>query len=307
MGIDSNVQRIIRSIAENGIRAARKWALEALEADTTQKNRPFVTRYKSILSSKGADMIELPMNLRDTMPCEDVSVSFKESGHYLGERERQAFRDISKMAGGSRRLMETQISYKNATLLYGPPGTGKTTFGRHVAYKMGLPFCYLNFSRVVDSYMGATSRNLSQAFTYASSNPCVFMPDEVDAVCANRERTGGSGTEREMGRVTVTLMQEFDCLANDVVAIAATNRPDLLDEAFVSRCPLKCGMLPFDEEGRKAMAPKFPADTGMQPPGEEVDGIAREAVNQRETVGRLVRAIAEELAAVENTMPGDGP
>lgn len=64
MGIDSNTQQISRAIAENDIRAARKRAMEALEADTTQKNRPFVTRYKSILSSKGASLIELPANLK---------------------------------------------------------------------------------------------------------------------------------------------------------------------------------------------------------------------------------------------------
>ena len=100
---------------------------------------------------------------------------------------------------------------------------------------MNLPFCYLNFSKVVDSYLGATSKNISQAFTYASANPCVFMLDEVDTISSNR--ADKSGAEKEIGRVTITLMQEFDKLANDVVVIAATNRLDILDDAFVS-CPI---------------------------------------------------------------------
>ncbi len=306
MGIDANTQQLIQAVAENNIRSARKWAIEALEADKTQKNRPFVNRYKAILSSAGANMIELPGSLKNIMLCEDVTASFKEKRYYLGVREKRISEEILKMAKVSQRLMEMQIPYKNATLLYGPPGTGKTTFGRYVAYKMGLPFCYLDFSRVVDSYLGGTSRNLSQAFTYASTNPCVFMLDEVDAICANRERAGGSGTEKEMGRVTITLMQEFDKLANDVVVIAATNRLDLLDQAFISRCPLKCEIAPFAEEERKAMAIKFLGDTGMELSAEEVDAIVREAEDQRQTINRLVLAIAEKLSAEAETMTGTG-
>ena len=67
MGLDDNVQHIIKSIAESNIRDARKWSVLALEADTTQKNKWFVNRYKSILTSEGANIIELPGNLKDVM------------------------------------------------------------------------------------------------------------------------------------------------------------------------------------------------------------------------------------------------
>ena len=247
MGLGNYEQNLIKSIAENDIREARKWAVAALNADTTQKNKGFVTRYKNILTSEGAGMIELPGNLKDILVCEDVSLSFKENRYYVTERQEIIAKNIFRLAKVSGKLMELMIPYKNATLLYGPPGTGKTMFGKYIAYKMGLPFCYLNFSKVVDSYMGVTSRNIAQAFTYASTNPCVFMLDEVDTISCNRERTS-SGADREIGRVTVTLMQEFDKLANDVVVIAATNRLDILDKAFVSRCSQKYEMPPFTVE-----------------------------------------------------------
>ncbi len=296
MGLDANTQQLIRAVAEGDIRLARKWALEALDADKTQKNRPFVNRYRSILSSEGANRIELPGNLKDIMLCEDVSLSFKEGRYYPGEQEARTADEIVKMAKVSQKLMEMQIPYKNATLLYGPPGTGKTTFGRYAAYCMGLPFCYLNFSRLVDSLLGGTSRNLAHAFSYASANPCVFMLDEVDTICANREKYGGGGAEKELGRVTVTLMQEFDRLTNDVVIIAATNRLDLLDAAFVSRCPIKCEMLPFGEGERRIMAARFLADTGIRLPEEQIERVVREAKDQRQLIDRLVLAIAEKLA-----------
>ena len=78
MGLGNYEQNLIKSIAENDIREARKWAVAALNADTTQKNKGFVTRYKNILTSEGAGMIELPGNLKDILVCEDVSLSFKE-------------------------------------------------------------------------------------------------------------------------------------------------------------------------------------------------------------------------------------
>lgn len=293
MGLDNNEQQIIKAIAENDIRSARQWAVIALNADKTQKNKWFVNKYKSILTSEGANIIELPGNLKDILLCEDVSVSFKENRYYLTDNEKRISEKIFRMAKVSEKLMEMQIPYKNATLLYGPPGTGKTMFGKYVAYKMKLPFCYLNFSRVVDSYLGATSRNISQAFTYASSNPCVFMLDEVDTICSNREKN--SGAEKEIGRVTITLMQEFDKLANDVVVIAATNRIDMLDKAFVSRCSLRYEMAPFTEEESKAMVYKFLNDISVNFSEYEVDSVILNGKDQREIMNKLIVAIAERV------------
>lgn len=295
MGLGNNEQQIIKAIAENDIRAARQWSVLALDADKTQKNKWFVNKYKSILTSEGANMIELPGNLKDIMICEDVSVSFKENRYYLTESEKCISENIFRMAKVSQKLMEMQIPYKNATLLYGPPGTGKTMFGKYVAYKMNLPFCYLNFSKVVDSYLGATSKNISQAFTYASGNPCVFMLDEVDTISSNRAKTGGDGSCTEIARVTITLMQEFDKLANDVVVIAATNRLDMLDDAFVSRCSLRYEIAPFTEDESRAMVYKFLNDVSMELSEYEVDSIIRNGKDQREIMNKLIIAIAERI------------
>lgn len=299
MGIDSNVQNIIKSIAESNISDARKWSVLALEADTTQKNKWFVNKYKSILTSEGANMIELPGNLKDIMVCEDVSLSFKEGRYYLTDKEKRIASEIFKMSQVSQKLMEMQIPYKNATLLYGPPGTGKTMFGKYIAYKMHLPFCYLNISRVVDSYMGATSRNISQAFTYASANPCVFMLDEVDSISCNRSSSGNGSADKEMSRITITLMQEFDKITNDVVVIAATNRLDILDTAFVSRCSSKYEMVPFTKDESRAMIYQFLGDIGMKIPEFDIDEIIQNEKDQRSIMSKLIRKIANVIAEGE--------
>lgn len=204
MGMTDNQKKLIRAVAENDIRSAKKCAIACLSEDTTQKNQSFVNRYKTILTSEGANLFELPSDLREILVCEDVSLTFREDRYFLTEEKKTLAEKIVKMSRVSQKLMEMAIPYKNASLLYGAPGTGKTLFGKYIAYKLGLPFCYLNFSRTVDSYMGATSKNIAKAFSYAASNPCVFMLDEVDTISCNRAG-GMSGAEKEIGRVTITL------------------------------------------------------------------------------------------------------
>lgn len=294
MGLGIYEQNLIKSVAENDIREAKKWAVLALNEDTTQKNKDFVTRYKNILTAESSGIIELPGNLKDILICEDVSLSFKENRFYVTKKQDAIAKNIFKLAKVSGKLMELMIPYKNATLLYGPPGTGKTMFGKYIAYKMKLPFCYLNFSKVVDSYMGVTSRNIAQAFAYASSHPCVFMLDEVDTICCNRERAS-NGSDKEIGRVTVTLMQEFDKIANDVVVIAATNRLDILDEAFVSRCSQKYEMLPFTAEESKNMVNKFLNDISISISDMEIEQIIQKNNDQRFIMSNVVQLIASKL------------
>ena len=158
MGLSENQKRLIQAISQNNVTEAKKCAVACVTEDTTSKNKFFCDKYRSILESSGNNMIELPHDLKNIVCVEDVSNSFKEGRYYLSEREHKIFNDIVRMKKVTEKLMEMRIPYLNSTLLYGKSGTGKTTFGKYVAYKMGLPFCYLNFSNLVDSYMGSTSK-----------------------------------------------------------------------------------------------------------------------------------------------------
>jgi len=90
-------------------------------------------------------------------------------------------------------------------------------------------------------------------------------------------------------------MQEFDKLANDVVVIAATNRLDMLDDAFISRCSLRYEMAPFTEEESRAMVYKFLDDVSMKLSEYEVDSIIRNGKDQRAIMNKLIIAIAERI------------
>lgn len=294
MGLTSNQQQLIRAVAENNMQLAKKCAIACTVEDTTQKNAWFCKKYKQILENSGS-MIELPHNLKSILCMEDVSVSFKEGRYYLSEREKAVFDTIVRMKKVNERLMEMGIPYLNSTLLYGESGTGKTTFGRYVAYKIGLPFCYLNFSSLVDSYMGNTSRNISKAFNHVVANPCVFMLDEIDCISIRRSDSGNGGCDSEMARVTITLMQEFDKLTNDIVVIAATNRMDRIDEALLRRFSVKHEVKPLNEEERSELSYKFLKDVGMYLPYEEFLPFIDKEQNQSILLNELVRLISEKI------------
>lgn len=294
MGLTSNQQQLIRAVAENNMQFAKKCAISCVTEDTTQKNKYFCNRYKQILENSGS-MMELPHDLKSILCIEDVSLSFKEGRYYLSEREKEVFDTIVRMKKVNDRLMEMGIPYLNSTLLYGESGTGKTTFGRYVAYKMGLPFCYLNFSSLVDSHMGNTSKNIGKAFNYVVANPCVFMLDEIDCISIRRSDSSDGGASGEMARITISLMQEFDKLTNDIVVIAATNRMDRIDEALLRRFSVKHEVKNASNEEKVRIAKKFLMDIDMPLSYGEIESIAEQSRNQSEVINNVVRLISEKM------------
>ena len=307
MGLTNNQQQLIRAVSENNMQQAKKCAIACVVEDTTQKNAWFCKKYKQILESSGGNMIELPYDLKSILCVEDVSNSFKEGRYYLSDREKEVFESIIRMKKVNDRLMEMGISYLNSTLLYGESGTGKTTFGRYVAYKMGLPFCYLNFSSLVDSHMGSTSKNISKAFNYAISNPCVFMLDEIDCISIRRSDSSDGGASGEMARITISLMQEFDRLTNDIVVIAATNRMDRIDEALLRRFSMKHEVKPLDREEKKELVCKFLDDVGMDFPLNEIMPLIDKNENQSTLLNELIQKISQKIydEIREDMMNGD--
>lgn len=122
MGLTEIQKEMIRGIATNNILKARQGALGALNEDTTQKNKNFVARYKSILTSEHGFLYELPAELKGLLQCEDVSMSFKESRYYVSEQQMELASKIFRMAEVSQKLMELQMLpkfFQNHRQLYG--------------------------------------------------------------------------------------------------------------------------------------------------------------------------------------------
>lgn len=120
-------------------------------------------------------------------------------------------------------------------LLYGPPGTGKTLLARAVAGEAGVPFFSISGSEFVEMFVGVGASRVRDLFRRAKENaPCLIFIDEIDAV--GRQRgvgIGGGNDERE--QTLNQLLTELDGFEDNagVIAIAATNRPDVLDRALL--------------------------------------------------------------------------
>jgi cell division protease FtsH len=120
-------------------------------------------------------------------------------------------------------------------LLYGPPGTGKTLLARAVAGEAGVPFYSISGSDFVEMFVGVGASRVRDLFEQAKNNsPAIIFVDEIDAVGRHRGAgIGGGNDEREqtLNQLLVE-MDGFDVKTN-VIMIAATNRPDVLDPALL--------------------------------------------------------------------------
>ncbi|MCS5718076.1 ATP-dependent zinc metalloprotease FtsH [Herbiconiux sp. CPCC 205763] len=140
-------------------------------------------------------------------------------------------------------------------LLYGPPGTGKTLLARAVAGEAGVPFYSISGSDFVEMFVGVGASRVRDLFQQAKENsPAIIFIDEIDAVGRHRGAgMGGGHDEREqtLNQLLVE-MDGFDVKTN-VILIAATNRPDILDPALLrpGRFDRQIGVDAPDLNGRK--------------------------------------------------------
>lgn len=288
-------RKLIETVCRNDLQSAKKIVKIILEQDKTQKNRMFVNRYLTMLNNSAMNLMELPADLKNLLIMEDVSVSFNENRYYLSNRESKVVEKILKLNKASQRLAEIGVNYINSTILYGESGTGKTTLGRYIAYKIGIPFAYLNFSRVVDSYLGSTQKNISKVFDHVKQQKCVFMIDEIDAIGMRRRDSKEVG---EMSRIVISLMQNLDTLTSDVVFLGATNRLDIIDEALLRRFTTKHEVKRLNQKERYEMASKFLTDVDFDYDDEWLIGICEKDNTQAGLMNKLVEALVEKY--VEN-------
>jgi cell division protease FtsH len=188
--------------------------------------------------------------MRQAQGTNNQALSFGKSRArmFLGNKTVVTFLDVAGVDEAKTELQEVVEFLKypekfnslgaripRGVLLVGPPGTGKTLLARAVAGEAGVPFFSISGSEFVEMFVGVGASRVRDLFEQAKRNsPCIVFVDEIDAVGRQRGAgLGGSHDEREqtLNQILVE-MDGFDTNTN-VIVVAATNRPDVLDPALL--------------------------------------------------------------------------
>jgi len=180
-------------------------------------------------------------------------------------------------------------------LLYGPPGTGKTLLAKAIANEAQSNFISIKGPELLNKYVGESEKGVREVFEKARSNaPTVVFFDEIDSIAGERGRHSGDSGVGE--RVVSQLLTELDGLEEleDVVVIATTNRPDLIDSALVrpGRLDRHVHVPVPDEEARRKI---FEVHTRGKPLAEGVD-LADLAARTEGYVGADIEAVCREAS-----------
>ena len=169
-------------------------------------------------------------------------VSFREKSNQITFKDvagiseaKQELEEVVEFLKSPQKFLNLGARIPKGVLLVGPPGSGKTLLARAVAGEANVPFFHISGSEFVEMFVGVGASRVRDLFTRAKkAAPCIVFVDEIDAVGRQRGTgLGGSHDEREqtLNQILVE-MDGFEANTN-VIVVAATNRPDVLDPALL--------------------------------------------------------------------------
>ncbi len=143
--------------------------------------------------------------------------------------------EIKEFLENPKKFQALGARIPKGVLLYGPPGTGKTLLARAVAGEAGVPFFSISGSDFVEMFVGVGASRVRDLFEQAKQvSPCIIFMDEIDAVGRHRGAgMGGGHDEREQTLNQLLVEMDGFEMKDNIILIAATNRPDILDPALL--------------------------------------------------------------------------
>ena len=184
----------------------------------------------------------------------------------------QELQEIKEFLENPKKFQSLGARIPKGVLLYGPPGTGKTLLARAVAGEAGVPFFSISGSDFVEMFVGVGASRVRDLFEQAKQNsPCIIFMDEIDAVGRHRGAgMGGGHDEREQTLNQLLVEMDGFEMKDNIILIAATNRPDILDPALLRPGRFDRQVV-VDRPDRKGRRKILEVHTRGKPLGKQID------------------------------------
>ncbi|WP_435193886.1 CDC48 family AAA ATPase [Natronomonas sp. EA1] len=288
--VGADLESLAKEAAMNALRRIRpELDLESdeIDADVLESMRVTEGDFKEAL--KGIS----PSALREVF-VEVPDITWEDVGGLNDTKER--LRETIQWPLDYPQVFETlDLEAAKGVLMYGPPGTGKTLLAKAVANESQSNFISIKGPELLNKYVGESEKGVREVFEKARSNaPTIIFFDEIDSIAGQRGRNASDSGVGE--RVVSQLLTELDGLEEleDVVVIATTNRPDLIDSALLrpGRLDRHVHVPVPEEDGRKRI---FEVHTRKKPLADDVDLDAL-AARTEGYVGADIEAVCREAA-----------
>jgi cell division protease FtsH len=181
----------------------------------------------------GSKVMSFGKSRAKRMPVDAPKITFRDVAGV--DEAVQELHEIKEFLENPKKFQALGARIPKGVLLYGPPGTGKTLLARAVAGEAGVPFFSISGSDFVEMFVGVGASRVRDLFEQAKQNsPCIIFMDEIDAVGRHRGAgTGGGHDEREQTLNQLLVEMDGFEMKDNIILIAATNRPDILDPALL--------------------------------------------------------------------------
>jgi len=288
--VGADLESLAKESAMTALRRIRpELDLESDEIDAEVLERLQVTEQDFKTALKGVE----PSALREVF-VEVPDVVWDDVGG-LGDTKERLRETIQWPLEYPEVFAQMDMEAAKGVLMYGPPGTGKTLLAKAVANESDSNFISIKGPELLNKYVGESEKGVREVFKKARENaPTVVFFDEIDSIATERgSNTGDSGVSE---RVVSQLLTELDGLESleDVVVVATTNRPDLIDSALLrpGRLDRHVHVPVPDEDARRKI---FEVHTRDKPlaDGVDLDRLARKTEGY---VGADVEAVCREAA-----------